>query len=74
MNQVQLRAGDSRTSPYDVIIHDVIAGHENTYVNNSSQNQGRDVGEVSMRLSRQDTSTDMQYDLPGSFIRSVHLT
>ena len=73
MNQVQLLAGDSRTSPYDVIIHDVIAGHENIYVNNSSQNQGRDVGEVSMHLS-QDTSTDMQYDLPGSFIRSGHLT
>ena len=59
---------------YDVIMYDIIAGHENIYVNNSSQNRGRAVAEVSLCLSRQDASNDMQYDLPGSFIRSGHLT
>ena len=29
---------------YDVIIYDVIAGHENAYVNNLSQNRVRTVG------------------------------
>ena len=49
---------------------DVIAGHENIYVNNFSQNRGGAVGEASLYLSRQDASTDMQYDLSGSSIRS----
>ena len=34
---------------YDVIMYDVIAGHENIYVNNSSPNRGRAVGEVSLQ-------------------------
>ena len=59
---------------YDVIMYDVITGHENIYVNNFSQNWDRAVGEVSLCLSRQDASNDMQYDLSGSFIRSGHLT
>ena len=59
---------------YDVIMHDVITGHENIYVNNSSQNRDRAVGEASLCLSRQDASNAMQYDLLGSFIRSGHLT
>ena len=58
---------------YDVIMYDVIAGHENIYVNNSSQNRGRTVGEVALCLSRQDASTDFQYDLPESLIRPGHL-
>ena len=60
--------------PYDVIMYDVIAGHENIYANNSSQNWDRSVIKVSLCLSRKDASTDMQYDLPGSFITSSHLT
>ena len=32
------------------------------------------MGEVSLCLSRQDVSTDMQYDLPVSFIRLGNLT
>ena len=39
----------SRRPPYksyEVIIYDVIAGHENAYVNNSSQNRATAVGEV----------------------------
>ena len=59
---------------YDVLMYDVIAGHENIYINNSSQNRGRTVDEVSLCLSREDALTDLQYDLPGSFIRSGHLT
>ena len=54
--------------------YDVIADHENISVNKSSQNRGRTVIEVSLCLSRQCASTDMQYDLPGSIIRSGHLT
>ena len=42
INQVQLLAGDPYRS-YDVIIYDVIAGHENIDVNKSPQNQGRAV-------------------------------
>ena len=60
-------------SSYYVIIY-VITGHENFYVNDSSQNQGRAMGEVSLCLLRQDVSADMQYDLTGWFIRSGHLT
>ena len=63
-------------TPYrscDDIMYDVIAGHENAYVNNSSQNRARAVDEVSLRLSYHDASTDMQHNLPGSFIRSGHL-
>ena len=74
-NESSATAG--RWSPYtsyDVIMHDIIAGHENIYVNNSLQNPGRAVIEVALCLSRQDTSTDMQYDLTGSFIRSGRLT
>ena len=41
MKQVQLLAGDPRTGSYDVIMYDVIAGHDNICVNNSSQNRGR---------------------------------
>ena len=59
---------------YDAIIYNVIAGHKNIYVNNSSQKRGRTVDEVSLCLSCQDASTDLEYDLPGSFIRSGHLT
>ena len=55
-------------------LYDVIAGHENIYVNHSSQNRGRAVGEVPMCLSRQGTSTDMQQDLPEPFIRSFDPT
>ena len=44
------------------------------YVNNSSQNRGRAMGEMSLCLSRQDASTNMQYDLSGSSIRSGNLT
>ena len=55
------------------MICDVIEGHENGYVNNSSHKRGRVVGEVSLCLSCQNASTDMRYDLPGSFIRSGHL-
>ena len=55
-------------------MYDVIAGHENIYVNRSSQNRGRAVSEVSLYLSRQDATTGMQYDLPASFIRLGHLT
>ena len=58
---------------YDVIMNDDIIGHKN-YVNNYSQIRDRAVGEVSLCLSRQDASNDMQYDLPGPFIRSGHLT
>ena len=68
MNQVQQLAVPCRS--YDVIIYDVIAGHENIYVNNSSDNRGRAVSETSLYLSCTDASTDMQFDLPGSFIRS----
>ena len=57
---------------YDVIMYDVIAGHENIYVNNFSQNRGGAVGVVSLYLSRQDASTDMHYDLPQA--RSFDLT
>ena len=39
--------------PYDVIMYDVNTGHENVYVNNSSQNRG----EVLLCLFRQE-STD----------------
>ena len=72
-------ATSSRWPPYrsyDVIIYDVIAGHWNVYnyVNNSSQNWARAVGEVSLCLSWYDASTDMQRDLPGSFITTGHLT
>ena len=59
---------------YDVIMYDVKAGHETIYVNNFSQNRGRAVIEVSLCLSRPDASTDMQYDIRVSFIRSGHLT
>ena len=59
---------------YDVIMYDVITGHQNIYVNNSSQNRGRAMGVVSLCLSRQDALNDMQYDLPGSFIRSGQFT
>ena len=72
MNQVQLLNGDP--SKGHMTSYDVIAGHENIYVNNFLQNRGRAVGEVSFFLSRQGTSTDMQHNTPVSFIRSGHLT
>ena len=56
------------------MIYEVIAGHENAYVNNSSQNRGRAMDEVAKCLYCQDASTDKQYDLPGPFIRSGYLT
>ena len=59
---------------YDVIMYDVIAGHENIYINSSSQNRGRALIEVSLCLSHKCASNDMQHDLPGSIIRSGHLT
>ena len=59
--------------PYGIIIYDVITGHRATYIHNSSQKKGRAMGEVSLCLSCQCTSTDMQYDQLGSFIRSGHL-
>ena len=59
---------------YDVIIYDVIAGHEIIYVNKPSQSRGRDVSEVSLCLCCEDASTDIQYGLLSSFIRSGHLT
>ena len=40
------------------VINGVIAGRENVYVNNSSHNRVRAVGEVSLRLSYHDASTD----------------
>ena len=40
-------------------MYDVITGHKNIYVNNSSQNRDRAVDEVSLCLSRQDASNDM---------------
>ena len=55
-------------------LHHVTAGHENMHVNRSSQNRDRAVCEVSLCLSSQGTSTDMQQDLPGRFIMSGHLT
>ena len=54
--------------------YDVIAGHGNVNVNNSSQNRGRAVSEVSLCLSCYNTSTDTQHDIPGPFIRSIPLT
>ena len=60
---------------YGIIMYDVITGHKkNIFVNNSSQNRDRVVGEVSLCLSLRDASNVMQYDLPGSFISSGHLT
>ena len=70
-------ATNSQWDPYrshDIILYDVIIGNENVYVNNSKQNSVRAKGEVSLRLSCHGASTDMQYDVPGSFIRSCHLT
>ena len=70
MSQVQRSAGDPcRYRSFDVM-YEVIAGHENGYVKNASQNRIRDVGEVSLCLSCHDESTDIfYYDLSGSFIR-----
>ena len=65
MNQVQLLAGDPRTG------HMTSSQVTKTF---TSQNQGRTVGAVSLCLSRQEASTDKQYDLPRLFIRSGHLT
>ena len=59
---------------YDIIMYDVNTGHKSIYINNSSQNRGRVMVRVSLCLSRQDGSTDMQYDLPGPFSRSGNLT
>ena len=57
-------------------MYDVVTDHENIYVNNFSQNRDRAVGEVSLCLSHQDASNDMQYDLPesSSQVRSFDLT
>ena len=82
LNQVQPLNGDLHTghvtsscmTSSDVIMYDVITDHKNIYVNNSSQNGDKAVGEVSLCLSRQDASNDMQYYLPGPFTRSGHLT
>ena len=57
-----------------VIIYDIIADHEFFYVNNSSRKRTRAVGGVSLCLFCQQGPTDMQCDLPGSFIRSCNLT
>ena len=46
-------------------MYDVITGHENIYVNNSSQDRDRAVGEVSLCLSRQDN--DLQHDFQMTF-------
>ena len=59
---------------YDGIIYDVITDHKSIYSNNYSQNRDRAMGEVSLCVSRQDASNDMEYCLPGSFIRLGHLT
>ena len=52
-------------------MYDVITGHENILVNNSSQNQDIAVGEMSLCLPRQDASNEMQYDIPGQVIYQV---
>ena len=46
---------------YNVIIYDVITGQENVYGNNFAQKSGTAMGEVSLCLSCDDTSTDMQF-------------
>ena len=64
MNQVQLLNGD----PIQVIWRHNVWRHRRSrkhYVNNFSQNRARAVGELLSCLSRQDASTDMQYDLLG---------
>ena len=42
-----------------------IAGPKNVYVNNFLQKRGEALDKVSLCLSCQDASADMQYDLPG---------
>ena len=65
MNQVKLLNGDPRTGHMtSLCTYDVIACHENIFVNNSSHNQGRAVGELSLCLCRQDASIGTRYDLP----------
>ena len=59
---------------YDVFGKWRLAGRENAYINNSSQKKSRAVGGVSLCLSCQYASTDMQHCLPVSFIRSDQLT
>ena len=63
MNQVQLLAGDSQTGHHN----DLITGHENVYVNNSSHKRVRGLCEVSLSLSYHGASNDMQHDLPRSW-------
>ena len=47
-------AGDPPHRSNDVIVYDTIAAYENIYVNNSSQNGDRAVGEVPLYLSCHD--------------------
>ena len=54
--------------------YDVITGHENVYLDKSWQNRVKAVCEVPLCLSCNDATADMLHDLPGSFIRSGHLT
>ena len=63
----ELSATASRLPPYRWydVIYDSIAGHENVYASNSSQNRGGAVGEVSLCLFCKDAWTEMQYGLPG---------
>ena len=58
---------------YGVIIYAVITCHENAYTNKSWQNRVTQLYAKCLCLSCHDATTDMQYDLPESFIRSVHL-
>ena len=67
---MQLLAGNPRTD--HKTSYDVIPSHENGHVNNFSQNRLVAVGEGSLCLSCHVASTDAQ--LPGSFVRSGHLT
>ena len=74
MNQVQPLNGEFHTGHMTLSCMTSSQVTKNICVNNSSQNRDRAVGDVPLCLSRQDASNDIQYDLPGSFIRSGHLT
>ena len=58
MNRVQLSALTPYRS-YGVITYDIIAGHENVYVNYSGQNVVRVMREVSLCWACHDAMVDM---------------
>ena len=68
IREVQLLAGTPR------IGHMTPSRVVKRFVDNSSQNRVIVVDELSLCLSCLGASNDMQYDLPGSFMRSCHLT